>query len=99
VARDPVLPDPARPADVLLDRPTSNAPVDVARRLAVRDRVDELNVVLAEVCVEYTQCATDGGAVFEAPVVRGELSPTDYWHPSVAGQAAMAEQVWQTLGY
>lgn len=83
----------------LLDRPTSNAPADVARRLAVRDRVDELNAVLADVCAEYARCTTDGGAVFEAPVVAAEVSTIDYWHPNIAGQAATAQLVWSSLGY
>ena len=80
-------------------QPTSRAPADVARRLAFRDRVDELNVVLAEVCAQYARCTTDGRAAFAAPPVLSELSPIDYWHPSIAAQAAIARLVWETLGY
>ena len=83
----------------LLDKPTSNAPADVARRLAVRDRVDQLNAVLSEVCATYPACTTDGGAAFRAPVVPAETSTHDYWHPNIAGQATLARLVWETLGY
>jgi hypothetical protein len=83
----------------LLDKPTSSAPADVARRLVVRDRVEELNAVLAEACATYRACTTDGGAAYNAPVVPAEVSTNDYWHPSIAGQATLARLVWETLGY
>ena len=28
-----------------------------------------------------------------------EFSTHDYWHPNIAGQAALAKLVWDTLGY
>ena len=74
----------------LLTHPTSNAPADVARRAAVRARVLEFNSVLAQVCAEYPQCTTDGGAAFRSPVSEAELSTHDYWHPNIAGQATLA---------
>jgi len=83
----------------MFTRPTSNAAADVHRRMAVRVRVVEYNAVLAEVCSTYPSCTTDGGAAFRAPVVLTEFSTHDYWHPNVAGQAALAKLVWDTLGY
>jgi lysophospholipase L1-like esterase len=83
----------------MFTRPTSNAAADVRRRMAVRVRVVEYNAVLAEVCSTYPSCTTDGGAAFRAPVVLTEFSTHDYWHPNVAGQAALAKLVWDTLGY
>lgn len=83
----------------MFTRPTSHAPADVRRRAAVRTRVVEYNAVLAEVCARYPRCTTDGGAVFRAPVVLTEFSTHDYWHPNIAGQAALARLVWDTLGY
>ena len=83
----------------MFTRPTSTAPADIRRRAAVRARVVEYNAVLAEVCAAYSQCTTDGGAAFRAPVVLAELSTHDYWHPNIAGQAALAKLVWDTLGY
>ncbi len=72
----------------LLTHPTSNAPADVDRRAAVRARVLDFNSVLAQVCTEYPQCTTDAGAAFRAHVTAAEFSTHDYWHPSIAGQAA-----------
>jgi len=83
----------------LFIRPGSHAQKDVDRRAAVRDRVIAYNSVLAEVCAEYPQCTTDGGAVFRAPIIAAEFSTHDYWHPNIAGQATLAGLVWDTLGY
>ena len=83
----------------MFTHPTSNAPADVHRRAAVRARVVEYNAVLAEVCATYPRCTTDGGAAFRAPIVLAEFSTHDYWHPNIAGQAALAKLVWDTLGY
>jgi lysophospholipase L1-like esterase len=59
----------------------------------------DFNAVLAQVCAEYPQCTTDGGAAFRSPVNVTELSTDDYWHPNIAGQATLAGLVWDTLGY
>ena len=83
----------------LLSHPTSNSPADVDRRAAVRARVLAFNSVLAQVCADYPQCTTDGGAAFRAPVTAAEFSTHDYWHPNIAGQATLANLVWDTLGY
>ena len=83
----------------MFTRPTSKAPADIERRAAVRARVWAYNAVLAEVCASHPGCTTDGGAAFRAPVVMTEFSTHDYWHPNLAGQAALAERVWDTLGY
>jgi lysophospholipase L1-like esterase len=83
----------------LLTHPTSNAPADVQRRAAVRARVLDFNAVLAQVCAQYPQCTTDGGASFRAPVTAAEFSTHDYWHPNITGQAALAKRIWDTLGY
>ena len=83
----------------LLTHPTSNAPADVERRAAVRARVLEFNAALAQVCAEYPQCTTDGGAAFRARVRATEFSTHDYWHPNITGQAALAKRIWDTLGY
>ncbi len=83
----------------MFTRPTSKAPADVHRRAAVRARVVEYNAALAEVCATYPACTTDGGAAFRAPIVLTEFSTHDYWHPNIAGQAALAKLAWDTLGY
>ena len=83
----------------LLARPTSNAPTDVDRRAAVRARVLDLNSVLAQVCADYPQCTTDGGAAFGSPITAAEFSTNDYWHQNIAGEATLAGLVWDTLDY
>ena len=83
----------------LFTHPTSHAPADGDRRAAVRARVLAFNEVLAEVCARYPRCTTDNGATFRAPVTAAEFSTHDYWHPDIAGQAALASLVWNTLGY
>src|SRR5262249_46316474 len=81
----------------LFTRPTSQAPADVHRRDAVRDRVQDYNAALAQVCATYPQCTTDNGALFRAPVDVADFSTHDYWHPNIAGQAAVARLVWETM--
>ncbi len=83
----------------LLAHPTSNAPADVNRRAAVRARVLDYNEVLVQVCAQYSRCTTDGGATFRLPVTQATYSTHDYWHPNIAGQAALAELAWETLDY
>jgi lysophospholipase L1-like esterase len=81
----------------LLTHPTSSAPSDAGRRAAVRARVLDFNSVLAQVCAKYPRCTTDGGAAFRARVTAADFSTHDYWHPNIAGQAALAGLVWETL--
>ena len=83
----------------LLTHPTSKAPADVNRRAAVRARVLDYNEVLAQVCAEYPRCTTDGGATFRLPVTEATYSTHDYWHPNIAGQAALAALAWETLDF
>lgn len=78
----------------LLARPTSNASADVARRAHVRARTAALNDELAAVCAEYLHCRYDSGAVFGTSFARDDISSRDFFHPSRAGQARLAEMVW-----
>ncbi|MFI8945492.1 SGNH/GDSL hydrolase family protein [Streptomyces sp. NPDC053750] len=61
------------------------------RRNTVRDRVEDYNRVLREVCAKDRKCRTDDGAVHEFRFGTGELSRWDWFHPSVSGQARLAE--------
>src|SRR5690606_41554989 len=63
----------------------------VQRREAVRERVEDYNRVLAEVCAEDRRCRDDGGAVYEYRFGTRQLSRWDFFHPSVDGQARLAE--------
>jgi lysophospholipase L1-like esterase len=77
----------------MLANPTSTVPPDVQRRARVQAEFDGYNAVLGAVCATYVQCrfASLADFVFEPQ----DLS-LDYFHPSVAGQAAAAELMWKT---
>ncbi|MEZ3159175.1 GDSL-type esterase/lipase family protein [Microbacterium sp. BWT-B31] len=74
---------------------TDAASVD--RRAAVTTRNTELNAVIDEVCAAHENCISDAGAVFSYPFSADEISTVDFFHPSVAGQAAIAELAWNAL--
>jgi lysophospholipase L1-like esterase len=66
-----------------------------ADRQAVRYRGVQLNAVLAEECGRYANCRFDGNAVFGVQFTRSMVSRLDYFHPSLSGQAALAEVTWR----
>ncbi|MDQ3672180.1 MAG: GDSL-type esterase/lipase family protein [Actinomycetota bacterium] len=82
----------------MLARPTSTAPEDEARRQRVRQRVIDYNGQLEQVCALYIQCRFDGNAVFEYAFRPEHVSKRDYFHPSLAGQKALADVTW-AAGY
>lgn len=67
------------------------------RRTSVRERVMAYNEALAEVCAEDRLCRYDGGAVFAYRFGGGQLSAWDWFHPSVAGQARLAEIAYERI--
>ncbi|MBO1333056.1 SGNH/GDSL hydrolase family protein [Streptomyces sp. VRA16 Mangrove soil] len=62
-----------------------------ARRDSVQERVEEYNRVLKDVCGADKRCRYDGGAVFGFRFEGEQLSRWDWFHPSVDGQARLAE--------
>jgi lysophospholipase L1-like esterase len=82
----------------MLANPTSTAQSDVDRRARVRQRNIDLNAQLQQVCGQYPQCHFDGNAVFDAKVVKRDVSTRDYFHPSLAGQAKLATVAWNASG-
>jgi lysophospholipase L1-like esterase len=66
-----------------------------ADRQAVLAREQEFNQVLADVCSQYAFCRFDDYAVFNYQFSASEVSKLDYFHPSLAGQAALASVTWQ----
>ncbi|HSC21727.1 MAG TPA: SGNH/GDSL hydrolase family protein, partial [Solirubrobacterales bacterium] len=84
----------------LLANPLSTEPADEARREAFRAQVIAYNAALAEVCAEFKRCIWDDEAVFDSSFTPEDVAtvantPTaDYFHPSVAGQAKLAEAAW-----
>ncbi|WP_345619079.1 SGNH/GDSL hydrolase family protein [Streptomyces ziwulingensis] len=69
----------------------------VERRRTVEERVEEYNEVLAEVCAKDRRCRTDGGAVHDYRFGTGQLSQWDWFHPSVNGQARLAEIAYRAV--
>jgi lysophospholipase L1-like esterase len=64
------------------------------QRQRVRNRNIAFNTVLAEECAAYARCRFDGGAVFDFQFTRDDVSTLDYFHPNLAGQAALASVTW-----
>ncbi|WDV51417.1 SGNH/GDSL hydrolase family protein [Streptomyces coeruleorubidus] len=67
------------------------------RRNTVQKRVEDYNKVLKEVCAEDERCRYDGGAVYDYRFGTAQLSRWDYFHPSVNGQARLAEIAYRTV--
>jgi lysophospholipase L1-like esterase len=80
----------------LLANPSSTKPADTARRAAVQARVNEYNAVLATSCAATVNCRFDGGAVAGTVFDRSHISTRDYFHPSLSGQALLANVTWPT---
>ena len=86
----------------LLANPLSTEPADEARREAFRAQVIAYNETLEEVCAEFKRCIWDDEAVFNSSFTTADVAtvantPTaDYFHPSVSGQAKLAEAAWST---
>jgi lysophospholipase L1-like esterase len=64
-------------------------------RLRVRARVSDYNEALEEVCRARERCHYDGGAVFRYPYGAEDVSPLDFFHPSITGQSRLAEVSWR----
>lgn len=78
----------------MLANPTSIKQVDIDRRNAVQARVNEFNVALAEACAATAKCRFDNNAVANFAFTSAHISTRDYFHPSLAGQAALAAVTW-----
>jgi len=50
------------------------------------------------VCTRFRNCRFDGGAVYREPFTMADISPVDYFHPSLEGQAKLAATTW-AAGY
>jgi lysophospholipase L1-like esterase len=82
---------------VMLTRPSSTAPEDIVRREAVNVRVADYNKVLKDECEQLRNCTYDQGATFKIVFDKSDVSPTDYFHPSINGQAKLAEAFWPVI--
>ena len=64
------------------------------QRQLVRTRNIEFNTVLQQECAAVARCRFDDNAVFNFQFSTGHVSKLDYFHPSLSGQAALAEITW-----
>jgi lysophospholipase L1-like esterase len=85
----------------LLANPLSTDPADVQRRADFRAQVIAYNDALADVCAEFKRCLFDNNAVFNSQFTAEDVATlttvgitADYFHPSVFGQAQLAETTW-----
>ncbi|MFF6977267.1 SGNH/GDSL hydrolase family protein [Streptomyces sp. NPDC008343] len=67
------------------------------RRETVQERVEAYNDVLEQVCAKDRRCRFDDGAVYEFRFGGKQLSQWDWFHPSVDGQARLAEIAYRTV--
>ena len=67
-----------------------------ADRQVVRDRETAFNSVLEQGCGQFANCRFDGYAVFNYSFSAGQVSKLDYFHPSLSGQAALANVTWKS---
>jgi lysophospholipase L1-like esterase len=73
----------------------TNTPQD---RKQVVEREIAFNAILAEVCAQHTNCRSDGNAVYNYQFSASDVSRLDYFHPSLQGQAKLAEITWTATG-
>ena len=66
---------------------------DMRRQVVQRELA--FNEVLAATCARYESCRTDGGAVYAHGFSASDVSVLDYFHPSLQGQATLADITWQ----
>ncbi len=65
-----------------------------ADRQLILDRNVAFNAILQEECAAVELCRFDGNAVFNYPFTASQMSKLDYFHPNLAGQAALAQVAW-----
>ena len=78
----------------LFARPTSSERRDLARRERVGARLAAYNAELAAACAARPWCAWDADAVFSFRFQTRHVSHRDGFHPSEAGQRALADVAW-----
>lgn len=81
----------------MLKNPTSTAVEDQERRQYVYDMNILFNTILEEECATATNCLFDNNRVFNTTFTPNELSPVDFFHPSLTGQQKISDQVWNPL--
>ncbi|WP_353807780.1 GDSL-type esterase/lipase family protein [Agromyces sp. SYSU T00194] len=83
----------------MLENPTSTTTASEERRDTVQARVDAFNGELAVICAALENCSFDDYRVADFEFTSSHISTFDYFHPSVAGQAKLAEITWPYSPY
>ncbi|MFI5839152.1 GDSL-type esterase/lipase family protein [Catenuloplanes sp. NPDC051500] len=79
----------------MLANPASVADADRDRRRAVDTRIEDYNRELRRACRAYGErCRDDEGAVHRVRFTLDLVNHLDFFHPNVAGQAAIAEKTY-----
>ena len=68
-----------------------------ARRQATLSAEEGYNATMGTVCGENPNCQFDKDGIFETKFGEAEVSTVDFFHPSIAGQAALAAGVFPKL--
>jgi len=63
-------------------------------RQQVADREVAFNQILAHACGQYPNCRWDDNATYSYSFTTSQVSTLDYFHPSLSGQAALAQLTW-----
>ena len=67
-----------------------------AQRQQVLAQIEADNAVLGQVCTQHANCRWDNDATFNIGFTPAQVSTIDYFHPSQAGQAALAAETWSS---
>ncbi|WP_310376263.1 SGNH/GDSL hydrolase family protein [Catenuloplanes atrovinosus] len=79
----------------MLGNPESLADADQDRRREVDHRIEDYNRELRRACREFGErCRDDEGAVHRVRFTLDLVNHLDFFHPNVAGQAAIAEKTY-----
>jgi lysophospholipase L1-like esterase len=81
----------------VLGDPQSDSVATQSRLATVRDRIGAYNGALATTCATLPRCIWDGGALNRYQPTIAQLSPLDYFHPSIAGLRELAGIEWTAL--
>ena len=81
----------------VLGDPQSDSEATQSRLAIVRDRIDAYNEALATTCATLPRCIWDGGVLNRYQPTIAQLSPLDYFHPSIGGLRELAEIEWTAL--
>jgi lysophospholipase L1-like esterase len=68
--------------------------VTSAQRQQFVQQEQAYNQVLGSVCAGFSQCLFDNDAVYDFKLTKADIGPVDFFHPSVAGQRALASAAW-----